>query len=249
MLPLGVALPVTGIFRVRTAIFTLHEARRLQRLYRGIIMDHDRPLSRYFPEETTHPTSPTREEMDYILAGIGPRRKAFNDAVTMGAEFVGGWLRRHWLALVNGVLVTYIGLAILTPVAFAFGLNGPASAVFHLYRFFCDELPTHSFFVFGYQICLCQRCLAIYTSMLLSGLTLALLRKRRDVPSITWWLWVVAMIPMALDGGTQLFGLRESNVWLRLFTGTIFGVGTALFTLPQIEKTAREPDPVPAAPS
>jgi uncharacterized membrane protein len=53
---------------------------------------------------------------------------------------------------------------------------------------------------------------------------------------------------MALDGGTQLFGLRESNVWLRLLTGTIFGVATALFILPQIEKTASDSDNLAAFP-
>jgi uncharacterized membrane protein len=116
-----------------------------------------------------------------------------------------------------------------------------------VYRFFCDELPTHSFFIFGYQICLCQRCLAIYTSMLLAGITLAFLRKRRSVPNLTWWMWVIAMIPMALDGGTQLFGWRESNVWLRLLTGAIFGIGTAMFLLPQIEKTASDSDDIAVA--
>ncbi|MGO8948580.1 MAG: DUF2085 domain-containing protein [Ktedonobacterales bacterium] len=199
-------------------------------------MDHDQPSS----DGQGHPASLTREEMDYVLAGIGPRRKAFSDAVTHGAEFVGGWLQRHWLAVVNGALLTYIGLALVTPVAFALGFNGPAADIFHIYRFFCDQLPTHSFFIFGYQVCLCERCLAIYTSMLISGLTLALVRKRRSLPSITWWMWVIAMIPMALDGGTQLFGLRESNVWLRLLTGSIFGIGTAMFTLPQIEKASKE---------
>ncbi len=192
-------------------------------------------------------TSMTREEMDYILDGIGPSRRAFSQRLANGAEFAGGWLRKHWLVVVNGFLITYIGLALLTPVAFAFGLNGPASAVFHVYRFFCDELPTHSFFIFGYQICLCQRCLAIYTSMLLAGITLAFLRKRRSVPNLTWWMWVIAMIPMALDGGTQLFGWRESNVWLRLLTGAIFGIGTAMFLLPQIEKTASDSDDIAVA--
>jgi uncharacterized membrane protein len=207
-------------------------------------MDHDQPSSQfsYKAVEGQPESSPTPEEMEYILSGIGPRRRAFSHALTAGAEFVGGWLRRHWLALVNTALLTYIGLAILTPVGFAVGLNGPASAIFHVYRFFCDELPSHSFFIFGYQICLCERCLAIYSSMLFSGLALVFLRRRNNLPSISWWMWVIAMIPMALDGGTQLFGLRESNVALRLLTGAIFGVGTAIFTLPQIEKASREPD-------
>ncbi|HEX8034983.1 MAG TPA: DUF2085 domain-containing protein, partial [Ktedonobacterales bacterium] len=117
---------------------------------------------------------------------------------------------------------------------------GPASAVFRAYRVVCDELPSHSFFIGGYQVCLCARCLAIYSTMLLAGLSLAFVRRRHLVRSIPWWLWIVAMLPMALDGGTQLFGLRESNVWLRLLTGAIFGLATAWFTLPQIQAAASD---------
>src|SRR5271165_3652025 len=164
----------------------------------------------------SHPLSLTREEMEDVLTGIGPRRRAFSNALTVGAEFAGGWLRRHWLALVNGALLTYVGLALLAPVGFALGVNGPAADIFHVYRLFCDQLPSHSFFIFGYQVCLCERCLAIYSSMLFSGLVLAVVRNRHNLPSLTWWMWAIGMIPMALDGGTQLFGLRESNVWLRV---------------------------------
>ncbi len=183
---------------------------------------------------------PTREELDYIFSGIGPRRRTFNDAFVNGANAAGDWLRHHWLGLVNGTLAAYIGLAVLTPVGFALGLDGPASAIFRAYRIVCDELPSHSFFINGYQTCLCARCLAIYSTMLLAGLALAVVRRRQLVRSIPFWLWLVAMLPMALDGGTQLFGLRESNVWLRLLTGAIFGLATAWFTLPQIEAAATD---------
>ncbi len=183
---------------------------------------------------------PTREELDYMFSGIGPRRRAFNEAFVNGTNAAGDWLRHHWLGLVNGTLGAYIGLSLLTPVGFALGLDGPASAIFRAYRIVCDELPSHSFFIDGYQICLCSRCLAIYSTMLLAGLVLAVVRHRRLVRSIPLWLWLVAMLPMALDGGTQLFGLRESNVWLRLLTGAIFGLATAWFTLPQIEDAATD---------
>lgn len=192
-------------------------------------------------ENATGPARPpTREELDYIFSGISPRRRAFNEAFINGTNAVGDWLRRHWLGVVNGTLATYIGLAVLTPVGFALGLDGPASAVFRAYRIVCDELPSHSFFVGGYQVCLCARCLAIYSTMLLAGLALAFVRRHRLVRSIPWWLWLVGMLPMALDGGTQLFGLRESNVWLRLLTGAIFGLATAWFTLPQIQDAATD---------
>jgi uncharacterized membrane protein len=183
-----------------------------------------------------------REDLSYQLAGISPRRRAFSAALTRGIGGAGEWLERHWLGVVNGVLGTYVGLAVATPIAYMFGLTGPASAVFRVYRVFCDQLPTHSLFIGGYQICLCARCLAIYTTMLLVGLTLNVVRRmrpRQPIAGISWWVWILAMLPMALDGGTQLFGLRESNLVLRLLTGFLFGLATALFTLPQMDAAVR----------
>jgi uncharacterized membrane protein len=174
------------------------------------------------------------------LNSFSPRRQAFSAAIINGANGAGEFLRRHWLAVVNGILGTYVGLAVLTPIGYMVGFTGPSSAIFRSYRFVCDQIPSHSFFLGGYQMCICTRCLAIYTTMLLMGLTLAFLRKRTLVRGITWWVWVLLALPMALDGGTQLFGLRESNVWLRLLTGTLFGLGTALFTLPQIQAAASD---------
>jgi uncharacterized membrane protein len=182
---------------------------------------------------------PSLEDLEYRFAGISPRRRAFSSAITGGLSATAHWLERHWLGVVNGVLATYVGLAVATPIAFMFGLNGPASAVFRVYRYFCDELPTHSLFIGGYQICLCQRCLAIYTTMLVVGVALTFIRRRQALRGIPWWLWFLAMLPMVLDGGTQLFGWRESNLALRLLTGSLFGLATALFTLPQMDAAAR----------
>ena len=191
----------------------------------------------------------SQQDLDYALNGIGPRRQALNDAIVRVSNGMSDWLRQHWLAVVNVALGAFIGVAVLVPVAYAFGLTGPASAIFHAYRFACDELPSHSFHIFGYQTCLCARCLAIYTSILLTGIFLAVARNRRTFRGINWWMWLLAMVPMALDGGTQFFGWRESNVWLRLLTGTIFGVATAWFTLPHIEEAARDELAVAPAPA
>lgn len=182
---------------------------------------------------------PSREELELVLSGIGPRRRAFNSTLVTAADSVSDWLRHHWLGLVNGILGAYIGVAVLAPVGYALGLTGPASAVFRAYRLVCDQIPSHSFFISGYQICLCARCLAIYSTILFAGLVLAGVRQARRIPAITWWMWLLAILPLALDGGTQFFGWRESNNGLRVLTGVIFGIGTALFTLPHLEASAR----------
>jgi uncharacterized membrane protein len=183
-------------------------------------------------------------ERAYRLDGIGPRRQAFNHIVTHALATTDMWLRRHWLGALNVGVSAFIGLAVAAPLMRAVGIVGPSQALLAGYHLFCAQTPSHSFYIAGHQVCLCERCLAIYSSVLLGGLLLALFRGRGvRVPVLSWWWWVLGMVPMALDGGTQLFGLRESNVFLRLLTGAIFGLMTAWFALPQIQQaTQLEPE-------
>jgi uncharacterized membrane protein len=46
------------------------------------------------------------------------------------------------------------------------------------------------------------------------------------------WLLVLALIPLTADGATQLFGLRESTNFLRLFTGSFLGATISLVVFP-----------------
>ena len=156
-----------------------------------------------------------------------------------------GFIRDHWLAIINTALGLLVGISLITPLAFAAGLTGPASGVFDAYRFFCAQTPSHSFFIAGYQTCLCSRCLAIYCSILLAGVALTFLRKNHRFRAVPWYVWLLGMVPMALDGFTQLFGLRESDLFLRLLTGAIFGFTTAWFLFPQIEEAAHQEQPAP----
>lgn len=185
------------------------------------------------------PGSAWSDARRYHLDGIGPRRQAFDRVVVGTVQRVDTWLRDHWLALVNSGIGIFIGLAVLTPILRAFGLVAPSQAILSAYHVFCAQTPSHSIYLAGHQICLCERCLAIYTSLLVGGLLLAILRQRgiRVVP-LRWQYWALAMLPMALDGGTQLFGWRESNIYLRLLTGAIFGLATAWFGLAQIQEAA-----------
>jgi uncharacterized membrane protein len=195
------------------------------------------------------PTPPrSRAEIEAALSGISPQRQAFNRRVSGLADGALTLLSRHWLGLLNGALALFIGIALLAPIGYALGFTGPSAEIFTIYRFFCGQTPSHSFYVAGYQMCLCSRCLAIYSSLLAAGLFLAAVRHtphRRFIQPISWRWWVLGMVPMALDGGTQLFGFHESNVYLRLLTGIIFGLMTAWYILPQIEGVS----PAEAAPT
>ena len=92
----------------------------------------------------------------------------------------------------------------------------------------------------GYKVAVCERDIGIYGSILLAGLVFGVVRRRwttkgRMVPRMPAILYLVFVLPILLDGGTQLFGLRESNWELRLITGAIFGIGTVALAYPYVE--------------
>lgn len=103
----------------------------------------------------------------------------------------------------------------------------------------------------GYKTALCERDVAIYGGIFLSGLAFAFLRKR--LKPIPIWLWfVLGIMPIALDGGTQLISMlpipglayilpmRESTPFLRTLTGGLFGVMNVWLAYPYIEESFAE---------
>jgi uncharacterized membrane protein len=90
--------------------------------------------------------------------------------------------------------------------------------------------------VLGYQVAMCQRDLAIFGAMLVTGVALALVSRRRDFRGLPLPFLVLATIPAALDGVSQLLGLRESTAVLRTATGALFGAAVALVVLPMLRE-------------
>ena len=167
------------------------------------------------------------------LTGISPFRQALDRSVTGSTKRVADWFQRHWLALVTSALALLLAGAVVTPLFYAFGWPQVGAALFAAYHLICAQVPSHSYFLLGYQLALCARNLAIYGSMFAGSL---LFRWTRAwLPALDWRLWLVTMLPMALDGGTQLFGWHESNWELRTLTGVIFGLGVCWFILPRIQ--------------
>jgi uncharacterized membrane protein len=90
----------------------------------------------------------------------------------------------------------------------------------------------------GYKVALCQRDVAIYASVVVAGLVFGLVRRRvRRLPFV---LFLLLLLPIAIDGGTQLVGLRESNWLLRTITGAIFGVACVWIAYPYIDDAMQD---------
>ncbi len=90
----------------------------------------------------------------------------------------------------------------------------------------------------GYKIAVCQRDVAIYGSVVAAGLLFGILR--RGIPTIGLKFYLLLLIPIALDGLSQLFGLRESNWWLRTVTGALFGGASVWLAYPYIEAAMKD---------
>lgn len=90
----------------------------------------------------------------------------------------------------------------------------------------------------GYKIAICQRDVAIYLAVLVAGLGFGLVRRRLPTLSLRWYL--LLLLPIALDGGTQLIGLRESDWLLRTLTGALFGIASVWLAYPYIDDAMQD---------
>ena len=102
----------------------------------------------------------------------------------------------------------------------------------------------------GYKIALCQRDLAIYGTLLLSGLAFGWVRSRARPISFLIYV-LIGVLPMALDGGSQLVsylvpglfpgGVPRESTWLfRTFTGAMFGWASAWLAFPYLQAAFAE---------
>jgi uncharacterized membrane protein len=145
-----------------------------------------------------------------------------------------GFLVDRWLALFNGTVVLYVTLPVLAPLLMVAGARDWADVIYWLYSFACNQLPTHSWFLFGYQMAYCQRDTAIYLSLLVGGLAYA--RWRYWTRGLPFWMYVLLALPIAIDGGTATLGWRDSTPLLRTLTGTLFGLASAWYLYPLMDR-------------
>jgi uncharacterized membrane protein len=101
----------------------------------------------------------------------------------------------------------------------------------------------------GYKVAYCERDVAIYGSIGLFALLYGFYRRRgSQIPYMSFWLYlVVAIAPIGLDGFSQLFANmnipflaflagRESTPFLRVLTGSLFGLGNAWLSFPYLDE-------------
>jgi uncharacterized membrane protein len=176
-------------------------------------------------------------------------------------------LAKHWLFLANLTWGLYVGLPILAPILMLTGHPWFGNVIYTAYKVACHQIPWRSFFIggsqivytyeelialvgpalteryigdatIGYKVAICQRDVATYGTILLAGLVFGLVRRR--LKPLPIWAFVLSLVPMGIDGLTQLFGLRESNWQLRIVTGALFGLASIWLAYPYLEEGMRD---------
>jgi uncharacterized membrane protein len=175
-------------------------------------------------------------------------------------------LAKHWLLLANLLWGLYVGLPLLAPVLMNAGWTVPAKAIYTIYRPACHQRPERSYFYggpsaiysveelevagvdtnpfaraigneqVGWKVAFCERDVAIYGSIFLMGLVYAVFRKRLSTRRMRFRYFALFLVPMAIDGILQLFGVYESTWLMRSLTGAVFGIGAVLFAYPYVDE-------------
>ena len=102
-----------------------------------------------------------------------------------------------------------------------------------LFRPFCHGIPERCFVVWGVPMPICARCTAIYAGLGLAVFAFFLLPRMSELAARM--LLFIAVLPLAIDGFTQLARLRESTNSLRAATGLAAGIAFGLWAITAVQ--------------
>jgi len=114
-------------------------------------------------------------------------------------------------------------MSIAVPFTFATGWFWMGDFLYGFLRQFCHQMPSRSFWAFGYPFGTCIRSLSIYVTFVIVGVSLLC----RSFPPIRVSLAVTLVLPMFIDVGLQVIGAWRGHNWIRGLSGMLFGIGSA----------------------
>ena len=87
----------------------------------------------------------------------------------------------------------------------------------------CHQIPSRSFFLFGYPLAVCGRCLGIYFGFLGGTVLYPFPRgfSNRNVPKAR--TFILISLPVVIDTMGNFFHLWMTPIWVRFFFGFLWG--------------------------
>lgn len=136
-------------------------------------------------------------------------------------------VRSHWIRW--GVILA-IGGGVAGAVWLPPLVEEPAqSMVMRAFSGLCHQLPARSLHVGETPLAVCDRCLGIYTGLLLGALVLPLVSGRaRWLHRNAGLAVAAALVPLAIDWLGPVLGGWSNGPMSRVVTGGLFGIVTGL---------------------
>lgn len=135
------------------------------------------------------------------------------------------------LAFIAAIPIAILGASALCSWAIA---HGAPMEWRTLFRLMCHGKVERCLELFGTPMPICARCVGFYGGMLLGIVAFWAVPLLREKVMRT--VAIVCTIPLAVDGLTQLTGLRESTNDLRIATGVLAGLAFGLWILSAVER-------------
>jgi len=108
------------------------------------------PFDRQKLMMTLGAASDRRSQLDEI-GGEAHEARVKRGQTISGADRAMSWISRHYLAVLNLVMLLYVGLPFLAPVLMENGATAPARVLYTIYSPLCHQFGFRSFFLYGEQ--------------------------------------------------------------------------------------------------
>jgi uncharacterized membrane protein len=119
--------------------------------------------------------------------------------------------------------LAWLGAIMLAPYLRSRGarLN---SLIYAVFAPTCHQIPSRSFYLWGFPLAVCGRCTGIYAGFLAGALALPFVRGLGNTELPRVWSLALATGPMAIDALGNFLGFWATGNPLRFSTGFLWGL-------------------------
>jgi len=125
--------------------------------------------------------------------------------------------------------VLWLAAILLAPWLAGRGADGAARIVYEVFAPVCHQDPQRCFALGGHPLAVCGRCLGIYAGFAAGLILYPFVRgfSRLALPRAR--VFVLSILPLALDGVAGVLGLWRSPIEVRFLTGLAWGAILPLY--------------------
>lgn len=136
-------------------------------------------------------------------------------------------IKRIFFILLFFYCAFFVFGSLFSPIMATIGQYDISAKLTSLYMFSCHQQPDRSFWIFGYPVALCSRCLGVYISVLFSSLLVVCNKFRLNKRLLTGFI-VLSFVDIFVNCGIGIRAYNTGNI-TRFVIGMLMGVIIVFF--------------------